>query len=74
MKPKKSPEPPFEPFVRPPEIEAMRNKLRAHLPEYVDEDVIYDEPAEASADCSFSSHIQVIRVDDDGFRKIVAPD
>ena len=74
MKPKKSPEPPFEPFVRPPEIEAMRNKLRAHLPEYVDEDVIYDEPAEASADCSFISHIQVIRVDDDGFRKIVAPD
>ncbi len=74
MKPKKSPEPTFVPFVRPPEIEAMRNKLRAHLPEYVDEDVIYDKPAEASADCSFISQIQVIRVDDDGFRKIVAPD
>gem|GEM_PF-184375 len=74
MKSKNSPEPPFVPFVRPPEIEAMRNKLRAHLPEYVDEDIINNhvEPFNETASAGFMP--QVIRIDDDGFRKIVAPD
>jgi len=74
MKSKNSPEPPFVPFVRPPEIEAMRNKLRAHLPEYVDEDIINNhvEPFNETASAGFMP--QVIRIDEDGFRKIVAPD
>src|SRR6185312_15726642 len=66
MKLKKSPEPPFEPFMRPREIEAIRNETRSLLPELDEDDIIEETASQAGP--------QVIRIDENGCRKIVHPD
>lgn len=74
MKPKKSPEPPFEPFVRPPEIEAMRNQARSVLPAYKDDEIINDNDEPFNQTANNTAAQRTIRIDEDGYRKIVEPD
>src|SRR3569833_2203457 len=71
MKPKKSPEPPFEPFVRPPEIEAIRNGYRSALPGWDDGGDIINHEDLVDEAAGFMP--QTIRIDENGLRKIVTP-